>query len=620
MGAPFKVGPNKGYPSIPTVSGDVANHTLVLEALREAVSIHERRTANTDDSFVRLGELEELGVINIDSTTKIVVVPDDDGLYIQRDGTSPATTGLIKFGDGIQLETGADQLKLDLDGTDANLTATGIVDLNITDITAINFEDGSALEWADTEFFKVADGYLPGETPDDDPQIDNVIFLLSGETATAPGVQSLLSDIGNMTVNWRNNASTPDTWGYVTDAPDPVKNGIYSLYMKGDTGLPQSGWGSSLTCDNYPDWYLGTQDFCLELHAYFVAFSSSNYLITDWDGVKTTKSFRFDCDSGGRLGFSYSTNYTNSLNPLDSLTPAIVTGQWYHIAVSREGDIFRMFVDGVLIGTSSSFTSGIVSPPPANHIGFGCNHRSNFPDGGQEMYIDNVRVTVGHARYTTSFTAPTKPYQGTAGAPTLIVGDPLTDATFDANNLTLECVDALLINSVDATIDASRDILLDSAGAFDVVAGADSSLGITGLLTINTTTGVDINDVLDVDDSVTVNGLTSSVALSTDDADAAITGTALTDLNVVGFTAINLDSATAVEWGDVQYMVVTAGAAAGDGDPYFDRVVFMSAFDGADAATATHDSSIYGAAVTFSGNAQLDTAQKKFGTASLLCD
>jgi hypothetical protein len=43
-------------------------------------------------------------------------------------------------------------------------------------------------------------------------------------------------------------------------------------------------------------------------------------------------------------------------------------------------------------------------------------------------------------------------------------------------------------------------------------------------------------------------------------------------------------------------------------------------FDGADAATTTTDSSVYAWTVTLSGGAELDTAQKYSGTASLLCN
>ncbi len=54
----------------------------------------------------------------------------------------------------------------------------------------------------------------------------------------------------------------------------------------------------------------------------------------------------------------------------------------------------------------------------------------------------------------------------------------------------------------------------------------------------------------------------------------------------------------------------------------FQATVLLLGFDGADGATTTSDESFKarGAATAFAGNAQLDTAQFKFGTASLLLD
>jgi hypothetical protein len=102
--ASYVLAPNKAYPSIPTISGTVENHTLVLGAIQESMAIYERRTGNAADSFVRLSELEDLGIINIDQTTNIVVAPDDDGVFIRRDGTSPRTTGEIDIGAGLNMD------------------------------------------------------------------------------------------------------------------------------------------------------------------------------------------------------------------------------------------------------------------------------------------------------------------------------------------------------------------------------------------------------------------------------------------------------------------------------------------------------------------------------------
>lgn len=56
------------------------------------------------------------------------------------------------------------------------------------------------------------------------------------------------------------------------------------------------------------------------------------------------------------------------------------------------------------------------------------------------------------------------------------------------------------------------------------------------------------------------------------------------------------------------------------GDPYYANVEFLSHFDGADGATTAVDHSSNSQTITFVNGAELDTAQKAFGTASLLLD
>ncbi len=52
----------------------------------------------------------------------------------------------------------------------------------------------------------------------------------------------------------------------------------------------------------------------------------------------------------------------------------------------------------------------------------------------------------------------------------------------------------------------------------------------------------------------------------------------------------------------------------------FSLVSLLANFDGTDGATSSVDESENTHVLIFSGDAQLDTAQKKFGTASLLLD
>ena len=66
---------------------------------------------------------------------------------------------------------------------------------------------------------------------------------------------------------------------------------------------------------------------------------------------------------------------------------------------------------------------------------------------------------------------------------------------------------------------------------------------------------------------------------------------------------------------------MAAGVDSSQGGTLADQQLrFLCSFDGSDAATSSTDDSTYGQTITFTADAQLDTAQYKFGTASLLLD
>lgn len=65
-------------------------------------------------------------------------------------------------------------------------------------------------------------------------------------------------------------------------------------------------------------------------------------------------------------------------------------------------------------------------------------------------------------------------------------------------------------------------------------------------------------------------------------------------------------------------MVILPGRRRFGGNDAFTKLLLH--LDGADAATATTDASISKHSITFNGDAQIDTAQYKFGVSSMLCD
>jgi hypothetical protein len=96
-------------------------------------------------------------------------------------------------------------------------------------------------------------------------------------------------------------------------------------------------------------------------------------------------------------------------------TSTIPTNAWTHIAITRSGTTFMMFVNGVLERTLTSgvnLTSDPVKPPTAG--AYWQTASAIEPTSYFNGYIDDFRITKGVARYTASFGPPdSHPTSGT---------------------------------------------------------------------------------------------------------------------------------------------------------------------------------------------------------------
>jgi hypothetical protein len=78
---------------------------------------------------------------------------------------------------------------------------------------------------------------------------------------------------------------------------------------------------------------------------------------------------------------------------------------WNHIAWVRNGNSIQIFVNGIGNG-GSAFNFNITDYGPVT-IGTNQNINDGYAYTG---YIDELRVTVGYARYTANFTPPTSAF------------------------------------------------------------------------------------------------------------------------------------------------------------------------------------------------------------------
>jgi hypothetical protein len=98
----------------------------------------------------------------------------------------------------------------------------------------------------------------------------------------------------------------------------------------------------------------------------------------------------------------------------------LVNGTWTHLAFTRESGTARIFVNGQLLaeGSGGGFASSI-----SNWYGYVIGAR--WSAGGMRLvgYVDEVRVSIGIARYTGSFPPPTAPFNTTGTVAGLYFND-----------------------------------------------------------------------------------------------------------------------------------------------------------------------------------------------------
>jgi hypothetical protein len=98
------------------------------------------------------------------------------------------------------------------------------------------------------------------------------------------------------------------------------------------------------------------------------------------------------------------------VNGADVITGSNLSAStWYHIAICRSGTSTKLFINGTQSGSTYTDSSVYLNYTSRPAIGFDANSVGNYYNG----YIDDLRITKGYARYTTTFTPPTAAFPNT---------------------------------------------------------------------------------------------------------------------------------------------------------------------------------------------------------------
>lgn len=164
------------------------------------------------------------------------------------------------------------------------------------------------------------------------------------------------------------------------------------------------GAGDYLTLPDHNNWYLGggsgawTVDFWVK----FNDLSTYRGFAHQYDGTNEWGIFWMP-NSGGFLTLYSFDQVANTLWIQSQWMPRV--GVWYHIAFTRSGNSFRIFINGKRLGqviTNSSQTVNVAAP-----LEIGKEASNAFLNGWMsEFRISNI------ARWTSDFVVPAPPYSG----------------------------------------------------------------------------------------------------------------------------------------------------------------------------------------------------------------
>ena len=191
-----------------------------------------------------------------------------------------------------------------------------------------------------------------------------------------------------------------------TFSPFSAEDGYWSTYH--DTA--SDAWvrfaGSGATDFNLDDGASWCVEFFLYMEDVHVAYRriAEHYVSTEYWAIKF--------DSGGVGKICIGRTDTPGDGDLASAS-ALPEHQWVHVAFTNDGSTLRLFVDGVLSNSKSSWTQSWANATGGTPSVQFCNYRSlGYTLKGS---ISNFRIVKGDSVYTSAFTVPSEPLTAITG-------------------------------------------------------------------------------------------------------------------------------------------------------------------------------------------------------------
>lgn len=424
-----------------------------------------------------------------------------------------------------------------------------------------------------------------------------------------------------------------------------------SQYKFRVSSIKFDGTGDYISAPDSADWNFGSGDFTFDFWVRFNTVTDETFFAQRNSLGDVNNAFLLDLATGPtriRLltlsGGSFTGFYQANWSPS--------TGTWYHVAVVRNGSSCLMFVDGVALTVteSSAFTT---LPDLSSELFIGYSYSGTTPyylDG----WLDEIRISKGIARWTSGFTPPTVPYDS-----------PLTQYVIDGLDgdvdIEYRVIQVLQPASLEYFLRFNNDTG-SNYGHQQMIGNNATATAVRGVrtgmqLTYNGAAAASLIDTVIYAKSGKVRTALSRMS-------NGASGTSITEIIHGGYSWNNTsDNITTIVFATatglngyqagtrlilLKKRILTTGTKTGVIDPQgttyghwqliYDNTLTVARTnmmlssqmdsytkllihaDGADASTAFYNAAYPHHNISASGNAQVDTAQSKFGGASALFD
>lgn len=297
-----------------------------------------------------------------------------------------------------------DILRLFIDGTQqgGDVAITGTVNDSANVLAVAQSGDMTGAAWTGTiDEFRLSVGaarwtsnFTPPTLSYDTDALTSVLLHMDGTGAA--GIETAFPD---------HNLFVPHlTWTAVDNAQI-------------DTAIKKFGSGAGLfdgTTDKFstpahPDFRLGSSDWTVDVWFNCTAAGATVKRIAsqcDSQGTVNSRTFILQRSAADLItGFVSQGDSSIGINGTTQFTDTLNTG-WHHVALVRAADVLKLFIDGVQEGGDLAVSGEINNSSHSLSVGQAGDRGSL----GWQGSLDEFRLSVGIARWTTNFTPPVEPY------------------------------------------------------------------------------------------------------------------------------------------------------------------------------------------------------------------